>query len=79
MIKVLRKPVSGKYEVIDDFNGKSYKDTSCPVTITVECSWGSEQDGDYYEFHCDDDFKKKLFVFMNKHLKSGTLGDRKQE
>ena len=67
MKKVLKPQQSEEAIYYSDFSGKIFKD-SVPVTVKIECSYGSEYDGSEVELHLSDKGLEKLLEFLKANL-----------
>lgn len=77
MKKVL-KPVEPEEAIYySDFSGRIFKDF-VPVTVKLECSYGSKYDGAEVEFHLSDKGLEKLLDFFREHLCEETKNELKR-
>ena len=67
MKKVLKPQQLEEAIYYSDFSGKIFKD-SVPVTVKIECSYGSEYDGSEVELHLSDKGLEKLLEFLKANL-----------
>jgi hypothetical protein len=78
MKKVL-KPLEPEEAIYySDFSGKIFQDF-IPVTLTIECGYGSEYDGAKAEFHLSDKGLGKLLEFLKENLCPETKEKLKRE
>ena len=67
MKKVLKPQQLEEAIYYSDFSGKIFKD-SVPVTVKIECSYGSKYDGSEVELHLTDIGLEKLLEFFKANL-----------
>ncbi len=78
MKKVLQ-PAEHEHAIYySDFSGKLFEHF-VPVTVKIECDYGSEYDGARLEFHLSDKGLKKLLKFLNENLSEDTKNELKKE
>ena len=78
MKKVL-KPVEPEEAIYySDFSGKIFQDF-IPVTLTIECGYGSKYDEAKAEFHLSDKGLEKLLEFLKENLCLETKEKLKRE
>jgi len=78
MKKVL-KPVEPEEAIYySDFSGKIFQDF-IPVTLTIECGYGSQYDEAKAEFHLSDKGLEKLLEFLKENLCPETKEKLKRE
>ena len=67
-MKCVTKPKEEEEAVYySDFSGKLFRDF-VPVTVTIECGYGSDYDGAKAEFHLSDKGLEQLILFMKDRL-----------
>lgn len=71
MKKILQPEEKEEAIYYSDFSGKLFKDF-VPVTVKVECDYGSVYDGASAEFHLSDTGLHALLHFLKSHLCSET-------
>ena len=67
MKKVLQPKRPEEAVYYSDFSGKIFKDY-VPVTVKVQCGYGSKHDGAEIEFHLSDKGLEKLLDFFKQNL-----------
>lgn len=78
MKKVLQPAEQEHAIYYSDFSGKLF-DHFVPVTVKIECDYGSEYDGARVEFHLSDKGLKKLLEFFKENLSKETKNEFKKE
>lgn len=67
-MKLVTKPMEQEESVYySDFSGKLLKDF-VPVTVKIECDYGSKYDGSALELHLTDKGLESLLAFLKQHL-----------
>lgn len=67
MKKILEPQQPEEAIYYSDFSGKLFKDC-VPVTVKIECGYGSEYDQASAEFHLSDKGLEKLLEFFKQNL-----------
>lgn len=67
MKKVLKPQEPEEAIYYSDFSGKVFQDF-IPVTLKIECDYGSRYDGARAEFHLSDAGLEKVLEFLKQHL-----------
>jgi hypothetical protein len=78
MKKVLQPAEQEHAIYYSDFSGKLF-DQFVPVTVKIECDYGSEYDGSRVELHLSDKGLKKLLVFLKENLSNETKEELKRQ
>jgi len=78
-MKKILQPAQPEHTIYySDFSGRLF-DHFVPVTVKIECDYGSEYDGARLEFHLSDKGLKKLLKFLNENLSEDTKKELKKE
>jgi hypothetical protein len=72
MKKVLKPAEPEEAVYYSDFSGKLLDHNMVPVTIKIECSYGSEYDGSELELHLTDKGLNHLLVYIKDRLSKET-------
>jgi hypothetical protein len=72
MKKVLKPAVPEDVVYYSDFSGKLLEHNMVPVTIKIECGYGSEYDGSSVELHLTDTGLNNLLVYIKDRLSKET-------
>lgn len=67
MKKVLKPERPEEAIYYSDFSGKLFRDF-VPVTVKIECGYGSEYDGAEIKLHLSDNGANKLLAFLKENL-----------
>jgi hypothetical protein len=78
MKKVLKPEQPEEAIYYSDFSGKLFKDF-VPVTLTIECGYGSQYDEAKAEFHLSDKGLEKLLEFLKQNLSQETKEEIKRQ
>jgi hypothetical protein len=78
MKKVLKPAQREEAIYYSDFSGKLFQD-SPPVTVKIECDYGSKYDGARAEFHLSDKGLEKLLQFFKENLCEETKNKLKKD
>ena len=78
MKKVLKPAEPEEAIYYSDFSGKIFQDF-IPVTLTIECSYGSKYDESKVEFHLSDKGLEKVLEFLKENLCPETKEKLKRE
>lgn len=68
MKKVLKPAEPEEFVYYSDFSGKLFEHNMVPVTVKVECDYGSEYDEARIEFHLTDTEFKHLLIYIKDRL-----------
>ena len=68
MKKVLKPSEPEDCVYYSDFSGKLFEHNMVPVTVKIECDYGSECDGERIELHLTDTELKHLLVYIKDRL-----------
>lgn len=78
-MKKILQPAEQEHAIYySDFSGKLFEHF-VPVTVKIECDYGSEYDGARMEFHLSDKGLKKLLEFFKENLSSETKEELKRQ
>jgi hypothetical protein len=72
MKKVLKPAKPEEVVYYSDFSGKLLKHNMVPVTVKIECDYGSEYDGSSVELHLTDKGLNNLLVYIKDRLSEET-------
>lgn len=78
MKKVLKPQEPEEAIYYSDFSGKIFQDF-IPVTLTIECGYGSKYDEAKAEFHLSDKGLEKVLEFLKENLCQETKEKLKRE
>jgi hypothetical protein len=77
-MKCIIKPQEEEQAIhYSDFSGKLFKDF-IPVTVKIDCTYGSKYDGANAEFHLSDRGLELLLAFLKQHLCDETKAEFKR-
>lgn len=79
MKKVLRPSEPEEVVYYSDFSGKLFDNNLVPVTVKIECDYGSECDGTKIELHLTDTELKHLLVYVKDRLCQESKEELKKE
>ena len=79
MKKVLKPAEPEEVVYYSDFSGKLLDHNMVPVTVTIECSYGSEYDGSRLELHLTDKGLNNLLVYIKDRLSKETKEELKRQ
>lgn len=79
MKKVLKPSEPEEVVYYSDFSGKLFEHNMVPVTVKVECDYGSDCDGARLEFHLTDAEFKNLLVYIKDRLCQESKNELKKE
>lgn len=79
MKKVLKPAEPEEVVYYSDFSGKLLEHNMVPVTIKIECGYGSEYDGSFVEFHLTDKGLNNLLVYLKDRLCQETKEELKRQ
>jgi hypothetical protein len=68
MKKVLKPAEPEEVVYYSDFSGKLLEHNMVPVTVKIECGYGSEYDGSTVELHLTDKGLNNLLVYLKDRL-----------
>jgi hypothetical protein len=72
MKKIIKPQEPEEAVYYSDFSGKLLPESNVfgpPVILKIEYNYGSEQDGDSFELHLDDEDAKKILQFLKNNVK----------
>lgn len=78
MKKVLKPQEPEEAIYYSDFSGKIFQDF-IPVTVTIECNYGSKYDESKLELHLSDSGLEKLLEFLKENLCQETKENFKRD
>lgn len=78
MKKVLKPQEPEEAIYYSDFSGKVFQDF-IPVTLKIECDYGSQYDGARAEFHLSDSGLEKVLEFLKEHLCQETKNELERD
>jgi hypothetical protein len=67
MKKILQPQQDEEVVYYSDFSGRLFRDL-VPVTVKIDCNYGSSYDGGQIEFHLSDVGLEMLLDFFKKHI-----------
>jgi hypothetical protein len=79
MKKVLKPAEPEEAVYYSDFSGKLLEHNLIPVTIKIECGYGSEYDGSELELHLTDKGLNHLLVYIKDRLSPETKEEFKRQ
>jgi hypothetical protein len=79
MKKVLKAAEPEEVVYYSDFSGKLLDHNMIPVTIRIECGYGSEYDGSSVELHLTDKGLNNLLVYIKDRLSPETKEEFKRQ
>jgi hypothetical protein len=79
MKKVLKPAKEEEVVYYSDFSGKLLDHNMVPVTVKIECDYGSEYDGSSVELHLTDSGLNNLLVFIKDRLSEETKKEFKRQ
>jgi hypothetical protein len=79
MKKVLKPAEPEEVVYYSDFSGKLLEHNMVPVTVKIECGYGSEYDGSSVELHLTDKGLNNLLVYIKDRLSSETKEEFKRQ
>ena len=79
MKKVLKPAEPEEFVYYSDFSGKLFEHNMVPVTVKVECDYGSVYDEARIEFHLNDTEFKHLLVYVKDRLCSESKKELKKQ
>jgi hypothetical protein len=79
MKKVLKPAEPEESVYYSDFSGKLLEHNMVPVTIKIECGYGSEYDGSSVELHLTDKGLNNLLVYLKDRLCQETKEEFKRQ
>ena len=79
MKKVLKAAEPEEAVYYSDFSGKLLDHNIVPVTIKIECGYGSEYDGAELELHLTDKGLNNLLVYIKDRLSEETKEEFKRQ
>lgn len=79
MKKVLKPAEPEDSVYYSDFSGKLLDHNIVPVTVTIECGYGSEYDGSKVELHLTDRGLNNLLVYIKDRLSKETKEEFKRQ
>ena len=79
MKKVLKPAEPEEVVYYSDFSGKLLDHNMVPVTVTIECGYGSEYDGSKVELHLTDKGLNNLLVYIKDRLSKETKEEFKRQ
>jgi hypothetical protein len=78
MKKVLKPAKPEEVVYYSDFSGKLLEHNMVPVTVKIECGYGSEYDGSSVELHLTDKGLNNLLVYLKDRLCQETKEELKR-
>jgi hypothetical protein len=78
MKKVLKPAEPEEVVYYSDFSGKLLEHNMVPVTVKIECGYGSEYDGSSVELHLTDKGLNNLLVYLKDRLCQETKEELKR-
>jgi hypothetical protein len=79
MKKVLKPAEPEEVVYYSDFSGKLLDHNMVPVTVKIECGYGSEYDGSSVELHLTDKGLNNLLVYLKDRLCQETKEELKRQ
>jgi hypothetical protein len=79
MKKVLKPAEPEEVVYYSDFSGKLLEHNMVPVTVKIECGYGSEYDGSSVELHLTDKGLNNLLVYLKDRLCQETKEELKRQ
>jgi hypothetical protein len=79
MKKVLKPAEPEEVVYYSDFSGKLLEYNMVPVTVKIECGYGSEYDGSSVELHLTDKGLNNLLVYLKDRLCQETKEELKRQ
>jgi hypothetical protein len=79
MKKVLKPAEPEEVVYYSDFSGKLLEHNMVPVTVKIECDYGSEYDGSSIELHLTDKGLNNLLVYLKDRLCQETKEELKRQ
>jgi len=79
MKKVLKPAEPEEVVYYSDFSGKLLDHNMVPVTIKIECDYGSEYDGSSVELHLTDKGLNNLLTYIKDRLSQETKEEFKRQ
>ena len=79
MKKILKPAEPEEVAYYSDFSGKLLEHNMVPVTIKIECGYGSEYDGSSVELHLTDKGLNNLLVYLKDRLCQETKEELKRQ
>ena len=79
MKKVLKPAEPEEVVYYSDFSGKLLDHNMVPVTVKIECGYGSEYDGSSVELHLTDKGLNNLLVYIKDRLSEETKKEFKRQ
>ena len=79
MKKVLKPAEPEEVVYYSDFSGKLLEYNMVPVTVKIECGYGSEYDGSSAELHLTDKGLNSLLVYLKDRLCQETKEELKRQ
>jgi hypothetical protein len=79
MKKVLKPAKPEEVVYYSDFSGKLLDHNMVPVTVKIECGYGSEYDGSSVELHLTDKGLNNLLVYLKDRLCQETKEELKRQ
>jgi hypothetical protein len=79
MKKVLKPAEPEEVVYYSDFSGKLLEHNMVPVTVRIECGYGSEYDGSSVELHLTDKGLNNLLVYIKDRLSPETKEEFKRQ
>jgi hypothetical protein len=79
MKKILKPAEPEEVAYYSDFSGKLLEHNMVPVTIKIECGYGSEYDGSSVELHLTDKGLNNLLVYIKDRLCPETKEELKRQ
>ena len=79
MKKILKAAEPEESVYYSDFSGKLLEHNMVPVTIKIECGYGSEYDGSSVELHLTDKGLNNLLVYIKDRLSPETKEEFKRQ
>jgi hypothetical protein len=79
MKKVLKPAEPEEVVYYSDFSGKLLEHNMVPVTVKIECGYGSEYDGSSVELHLTDKGLNNLLVYLKDRLCQETKDELKKQ
>jgi hypothetical protein len=79
MKKVLKAAEPEEVVYYSDFSGKLLEHNMVPVTVKIECGYGSEYDGSSVELHLTDKGLNNLLTYIKDKLSQETKEEFKRQ
>lgn len=79
MKKVLKPAEAEDCVYYSDFSGKLFEHNMVPVTVKIECDYGSEYDEARVELHLTDTELKNFLVYIKDRLSSESKKELKKQ